>query len=253
MTRPTTAPSAQPQVTFRASFRAAAVRAVAGVVAGATLLVTAPAGAQTTTLTFENVPGSAPAGGVRRVNNCVVESGVRVTVVQQVGAGFGALPCETGTPTASTPTALAMYTPDNGSYAGSNALFNDVGSGFEFTTVAGSPFSLLSLDLASYDMSLMGPLPVTFMGTQVGGTSVMQMFSLDMGMRTFSTFSLTNFTNLTSARVTFGAPLFGAQIDNVRVGLASSVVPEPSTYALMATGLVGLGALARRRRAATRA
>lgn len=37
-------------------------------------------------------------------------------------------------------------------------------------------------------------------------------------------------------------------IDNVSVNVDSNVVPEPSTYALLATGLCGLGAVARRKR-----
>jgi hypothetical protein len=216
-----------------------------------TLVAAAPAGAQmmNTTLTFENVPGSAAAGGVRRVNNCLVESGVRVTVLEQVGGGnsaLQALPCETGTPTPSTPTALAMYAPGNGSFLG-NAIFNDVGSAIDFTPVAGGPFALFSLDLASYDLLQVGTMPVTFTGFRLGGgMNAMQTFELSLSTRAFTTVALTGFTNLSSARVTFGAPLFGAQVDNVRVG----VVPEPSTYLLMATGLVTLGAMARRRRRA---
>lgn len=230
-----------------------AARTITRLAAGLTLLVAAPAGAQmmNTTLTFENVPGSAPAGGVRRVNNCLVESGIRITVLEQAGnsanSALQALPCETGTPTPSTPTALAMYAPGNGSFLG-NAIFNDVGSALEFTPVAGGPFSLLSLDLASYDLTVGGTMPVTFTGFRVGGgMNATQLGTLMLSTPAFTTFTLTGFTDLSSARVTFGSPLFGAQVDNVRIA-TTAVIPEPSTYVLLATGLAALGGVARRRR-----
>jgi hypothetical protein len=93
-------------------------------------------------------------------------------------------------------------------------------------------------------------MPVTFTGVQLGGMNVMQGgFFLPLNAQAFMTFTLNNtFANLTSARVTFGSPDFGAQVDNVRLG-TTAVIPEPSTYALMATGLVGLATIARRRRA----
>jgi hypothetical protein len=231
------------------------VAAALVVVASAT-----PLAAQMTnaTLTFNNA-GSAAAGGVRRVGNCYVENGIRVTVLEQItgSTALRAVPCETQTPTANTPTALYTYAPGNASYLGSPAIINEVGSAIEFTpTVMGGSFSLFSLDLAPIflvpagtPLSLVGSLPVTFSGVTIGGVSLApQVFSLALNAQTFRTFTFTNMMNLSSARVTFGAPDFSAQIDNVNVGINASVIPEPSTYALMATGLLGLAGIARRRR-----
>jgi hypothetical protein len=219
-----------------------------------------PLAAQMTnaTLTFDNA-GAPAAGGVRRVNNCYVENGIRVTVLELaggVGPGLVPLNCPTTPPTANTATALYTYAPGNASYRNSPALINDVGSAVEFTNaVMGGSFSLFSLDLlpitlvpAGTPLSLVGELPVTFSAVTIGGVSLApQVFSLALNAQTFRTFTL-NYTDIRSARVTFGGPDFSAQIDNVNVAVNASVIPEPSTYALMATGLLGLAGIARRRR-----
>ena len=55
-------------------------------------------------------------------------------------------------------------------------------------------------------------------------------------------------TRLTFQSTTTGTPVSGSALDDVSVTLLqSSTVPEPSTYALFATGLLGLAGVARRR------
>lgn len=58
--------------------------------------------------------------------------------------------------------------------------------------------------------------------------------------------------NLTSAdgiRIQWGPSAYNVGIDNVSFTTGSRPVPEPTTYALMAVGLVAVGAMVRRRRA----
>ncbi len=194
------------------------------------------AGAQTT-ITFDGISGDDDGSGVVSVANCYQEGGLVFTVVGE--------PC--GMPMMGMPPVLASYTANNGSYLGNGALFNNLGTQLRLTGAGGARFSLFSLDLAPIFLSPGDSRlqPVTFMGMRVGGMSVTQTFDLSLGAVDRQPVTLNGFTNLTSATIDFGAPDFAAQIDNV----AASVVPEPSTYALMVTGLAGLAITARRRRA----
>jgi hypothetical protein len=203
------------------------------------VLAAAPAGGQTpVTLTFDALTAT-DMSGVRPVENCYVESQVRVTVVGE--------PC--GLPPADQPPALATYTPDNFSYTGTPALFNNLGFAVDFAPTGGGVFSLFSIDLAPIFLIGGGPaagmMPVMFTGTRMGAMTVSQTFDLSLGATALTTFVFSGeFTNLSSVRLEPGAPDYAVQFDNVNAG----VVPEPSTFALMAPGLAVLAAVARRRR-----
>ena len=212
----------------------ALLRAVARTVP-ALALVASAASAQTT-LTF-NALTATDMSGVRYVNNCYVESGVRITVV---GLACG------------TEAALATWTPDNPLYyTGSPALYNNLGASVDFMADGGGALSLTSIDLAPLLGGFGNATTVSFMGTMVGGGSMTQTFNVPGMTTALSTYAFgAGWTNLSGFRMTVTGPTFEpyVQFDNVRLSVGpTSTVPEPSTVALVASGLLALGAVARRR------
>ena len=91
---------------------------------------------------------------------------------------------------------------------------------------------------------------LNFAATTTGGGT--QNFSV-LGTSTTTFFGFLASSNWTSLTVTAVQPTTGfnwSTVNDFRVAQAApmGVIPEPSTYALMATGLVGLVGIARRRR-----
>lgn len=219
--------------------RAAVVRprVVAAWATALVALAAAPsAGAQSTTVTFDGLT-PVDATGVRYVDNCYVEGGFRFTLV---GTACG------------TEAAFGTWTPDNPLfYTGSPALFNNLGPAVDVSTTSGATFSLASLDLTTFLGGFGNATTVTFMGMLASGGSVMQTVELPGATTTPTRVTFANFANLTGVRMTVTAPDFEpyVQFDNLTATVAaSSVVPEPSTYALLASGLATLGGVAYRRR-----
>ncbi|WP_295761032.1 PEP-CTERM sorting domain-containing protein [Undibacterium sp.] len=137
---------------------------------------------------------------------------------------------------------------DNG---GANA-----GNGLTMTKVGGGTFGMSSAWL-SEGFSNFGAKQVHIVGSLFGGGSVVLDFTLDGifdgagGLNDFQTVNFDgSWNNLTS--VAFNgiggtANEHAWSIDNINVGEAATTVPEPSTLALMALAMVGLGFMRRRK------
>ena len=115
---------------------------------------------------------------------------------------------------------------------------------FRFST--GSPFSLMSVDLAEYSTVVPDAVTVHFVGYRVDGSIVTQDFTTDGiidgtgPLQDFQTFQFgPEFSGLSRVEI----PTFGWSLDNL------VVVPEPSTFALLIAGAPVVWALRRRRRA----
>ena len=199
----------------------------------ATLVVTAlPAAAQNTVANFNTLTDGGL--GVRLVANCYVEANLRFTVVGDA--------CGTSDSFASWGPTESAY------YSGSPALFNNssTGTAVDITGVNGNRFSFFSIGLAPYLGLFGGSTTVSFVGNLFGGGTVSRVITIAGGTNAQSTFTFNNFTSLTSLRLTVTSPAFDpyVQFDNV----TTSVVPEPASVALMAAGLISIGAVLRRRR-----
>ena len=153
------------------------------------------------------------------------------------------------------PALPGSWCPESPNFAGP-ALFIGIfqAGGATLRAIDNSPFSIASIDLANLLASVGGSGPLTFTGHVAVGGTVTQTFAFDMlgtAPPVFSTFSFgAAFSNLISLDLPSQGDISSAipsyQLTNVRLN-ASTVTPEPATWLLVATGLVGVAGFARRR------
>jgi PEP-CTERM motif len=118
-------------------------------------------------------------------------------------------------------------------------------------TNGGAIFSIESFDADTF-VHILGTTTITVTGTFNGGGTISQTFVTDAigdgpGPNVdFQTFSLVGFSDLVSVQfASVGQPF---AIDNINVSSGTEPVPEPATILLMGSGLIGLGAFARKLR-----
>ncbi len=127
-------------------------------------------------------------------------------------------------------------------YAGSTALFNNgVNIGTQLVANSGAAFSLVSIDLSELSRNGLGPTNVTFVGSLLGGGTVVNSFDLDQVFG-FETFAFTGFDSVTS--VTWLQTADFHQFDNIVLGAALIQIPavqdRVSTGMLLGIGFLGL-------------
>ena len=151
--------------------------------------------------------------------------------------------------------AFATPCSGNASYAGATTLFaNRNGSPTVLHDLSDAPFSISSIELAQFLSGTQPAQVVTFTGTLVGGATVMQSFTIPTGSGspTLATFTfLPTFANLRTLQFSAQGPQSYQfyQFTNLRLNqVAVTTTPEPGTWALLGTGLMALGGVARRKR-----
>lgn len=116
----------------------------------------------------------------------------------------------------------------------------------------GATFTSLILNV---DAALVGS--VNFVVTENNGQQTAGTFALGASGQNFFTITAINGQRMSSVNLSTNVNMAITNVDDVsqvRIGGAAtagggtSVVPEPSTYALLATGLLGVAGVARRRR-----
>ena len=147
-----------------------------------------------------------------------------------------------------TSTDLATWCTGAAHYAGPNMFMNIPGTTGSLTKVGGSTFSINSIDLAHVYAGSYGAQSFTFTGNVFGGGQVFDTFTIaaQNGTPVFQTFAFSSgFTNLTSVDLAQQNSNY-YQFSNIKLD-AVTATPEPASMMLVATGLLGVFGVARRK------
>ncbi len=109
-------------------------------------------------------------------------------------------------------------------------------------------FSLSSLDVAQTFLGYDRPLTLTLTAMGVNGVVTSEIFVEADAAGAFSTFTFTDFVNISSLTIVGGEDFPEFAIDNVVV----SSVPEPASWAMLIGGLAAVGGAVRRKRSVGR-
>jgi hypothetical protein len=138
---------------------------------------------------------------------------------------------------------------------GTNAFYSFNTGVLTVSATNNAPIAITTLDAAQTFTTVDRVLDFTVTGAYVGGGSITQEFvTAPGGADSFQTFTLVSgFTDLSSVTIsgTGDYPTTEFAVDNLVV--SGGGVPEPTTWALMLTGLLGLGLALRARRTAVAA
>ncbi len=154
---------------------------------------------------------------------------------------FTPLPGTAGLGRVGRPTANTSDRPDNGTAF----LDADITESLQFSAMNGSPFSLVSVDLAEYGTVFARPLAVQFVGYMPDGSTVMTNFVTDGiidGIGPLADFQTFHFGLEFSGLRRVEVPTIGWSLDNLALWRD---VPEPGTGALLglAAALLGVRSL----------
>ena len=191
-----------------------------------------------TIVSFNTLTESSPGSGTRYIGNCYAESGFIFTAV--------GVPC-TGSASANTFVAAGANSPFFGGGSTPSLLLNSpTASRISVTRTDGAFFNLTGIRLSPFDGAA---TTVVFTGIRAGG-NVTRSLQLSGTQAGFQLFTFADFIGLTAVEISatnqFNEPLVKFD-DFATASVAVGVIPEPASFVLMGTGLVGLGVVVRRR------